>query len=186
MVSEASFELMPQPRIYFPPRIGQWEPVLIILEQRYRVHRLINGALLDREGRGGESTALDRPGPSGRGDDGHGHGLWQLDDRSHGTFLKERMPDGRFKWEDPLEAGDYAMRSVLMPAIRIFKGDIFLSLASYNAGIAAVRSGVAKAPPGAPIAVVHRAADTRTARGDYAQDVLYRAGCFGIGRDPYP
>lgn len=179
-------ELELQPKLYLPPRIDQWSAALIELEQRHRVHRLLTGAIIDRETRGGESTRLDQPGPSGRGDNGNGYGLWQLDKRYHGAFLLERLPDGRFKWEDPQEAGDYAMRQVLLPALRVFRGDLFLALAAYNAGPAAVKDGMAKAPANAPIAVVHRAADTRTAGGDYAQDVLYRMGCFCVGRDAYP
>lgn len=179
-------ELQLQPKLYLPPRIAQWGPALLQLEQRYGVHRLLNGSILDRETRGGESSALDRPGPSGRGDAGHGHGLWQLDDRTHGAFLKKRLSDGRFAWQDPYEAGCYAMEFVFLPASRVFKGDVFLALAAYNAGPDAVRAGMAKAPANSPIAVVHRAADTRTARGDYAQDVLYRMGCFCVGRDAYP
>lgn len=181
-----TIELELQPRLYLPQRIAQWLPALLELEQRYRVHRLLNGGILDRETRGGTDTGLDRPGPSGRGDGGHGHGLWQLDDRYHGEFLKKRLPDGRFAWEDPLEAGDYAMRAIFIPALRTFQGDVFLALAAYNAGPDAVRAGMAKAPARSPIAMVHRAADLRTARGDYAQDVLYRMACFAAGRDACP
>lgn len=173
--------------IYLPPRIAQWEdPALIELERRYRVHRLLSGALLDRESRGGEDPNMRPKGPSGRGDNGHAYGLWQLDDRTHGAFLQERLPDGRFKWEDPLEAGDYAMRAVLVPAIRIFAGDLFLALCAYNAGPTAVKEAMGKAPMHSPLAVQHRAADTRTAHGDYAQDVVFRMACFAAGRDPYP
>lgn len=173
--------------LYLPSRVAQFEQsALVPLEQRHNLSRLLLGALMDHETRAGESNLLDRKGPSGRGDGGHGHGVWQIDDRSHGAFLQERMPDGRFKWEDPFEAGDYAMKNILLPAIREFKGDVFLGLAAWNCGAGNVREAMAKCPAHSPLAVLHRAADTRTANGDFAQDVLFRMVCFATGRDPYP
>lgn len=170
----------------FPDRIAQWEPVLFELHRRHGIHRLLSGALMDRETRGGTSPLLRPLGPSGKGDAGHGHGVWQLDDRSHAAFLLERLPDGRFKWEDPLEAGDYAMRTVLLPALRLFKGDLHFALCAWNAGAGAVKAVLAKAPAHSALAALHRMADGRTAHGDFASDVLFRMGCFAVGMDPYP
>lgn len=48
-----------------------------------------------RETLWGTSSALDQPGPSGRGDGGHGHGLMQIDDRSYPSWL------ATYDWTDP-------------------------------------------------------------------------------------
>lgn len=52
-------------------------------------------ALGDRETVWGTSSALDRKGPAGKGDGGHGHGLMQIDDRSNGAWLAAN------EWWDP-------------------------------------------------------------------------------------
>ena len=41
---------------------------------------------------------------SGRGDGGHGHGIFQVDDRSHATWIATG------KWHDPYESAVYAAR----------------------------------------------------------------------------
>jgi hypothetical protein len=49
----------------------------------------------DRETKWGTTSYLDKPGPGGRGDAGHGHGLMQIDDRSFGSWLAMN------NWADP-------------------------------------------------------------------------------------
>jgi hypothetical protein len=63
-------------------------------------------AIMDVESRFG--TTLTPPGPAGKGDGGHGHGLMQIDDRNHGAFLAQKMPDGTPKWANPYENIKYA------------------------------------------------------------------------------
>jgi hypothetical protein len=53
-------------------------------------------AVVDRESLGGHLLNEE-----GLGDNGHGHGLMQIDDRSHADFLAELMPDGTPAWKDP-------------------------------------------------------------------------------------
>ena len=50
-------------------------------------------ALIERES--GSGVYLTPPGPGGTGDNGHGRGLAQLDDRSHGVWLSQN------NWQDP-------------------------------------------------------------------------------------
>lgn len=52
-------------------------------------------ALGYRETLWGTAKALDKPGPAGRGDFGHGHGLMQIDDGTNGTWLQQN------DWTDP-------------------------------------------------------------------------------------
>jgi len=50
-----------------------------------------------RESAGGNSPLLDKQGPEGRGDGGHGYGLMQIDDRSFPEFCKGTL------WMDAYE-----------------------------------------------------------------------------------
>jgi hypothetical protein len=71
-----------------------------------RLSPVLLAAIMDVESRFGD--ALTPPGPAGKGDGGHGHGLMQIDDRTHGTFLAQKMPDGTPKWANPYENVKYA------------------------------------------------------------------------------
>lgn len=118
-----------------------------------------------RETAWGTSRALDKPGPGGRGDKGHGHGLMQIDDRSHREYLLTGT------WADPASNIAYGASVLLQSAAYLRrKGlvDPLLTLgaiAGYNAG------------PGRVLAFIKRgdAPDKATTGGDYARDVLRRA-----------
>lgn len=69
-----------------------------------------------RETLWGTSTFLDQPGPGGRGDNGHGHGLMQIDDRSWGNWLSKNA------WWDPYVNVSFAVGTILKNKINFFAG----------------------------------------------------------------
>lgn len=71
------------------------------------VSPVLIAAIMDVES--GFGTLLSPTGPSGKGDGGHGHGLMQIDDRTHGAFLAQRDSNGTPKWADPYENVKYAV-----------------------------------------------------------------------------
>ncbi len=72
-------------------------------------------ALMEQESYYGSSKFLDQPGPAGRGDGGHGHGLMQIDDRFHQAFLAKRNAAGVPLWQVPYENVKYAIGQVYLP-----------------------------------------------------------------------
>lgn len=70
----------------------------------------------------GFGMGLSPKGPTGTGDAGHGHGLMQIDDRSHREFLSKRTADGTPLWQIPYENLKYAAK-VYKDAARYFKMD---------------------------------------------------------------
>lgn len=76
------------------------------VSQETGVSPVLLAAIMDVESAYG--TLLSPPGPAGKGDGGHGHGLMQIDDRTHGVFLREKLPNGTPKWADPYENVKYA------------------------------------------------------------------------------
>lgn len=106
--------------------------------------------------------------PFGTGDHGHGHGYFQIDDRSHGVFLKK---DG---WKDPVKSLAYVMEKIIEPGWRTVSRKfpklpndhkMQAMLAGYNCGIGNV---IVQLNNG-------RDPDTKTAGKDYGKDVLWRA-----------
>ena len=128
-------------------------------------------AIGSRETAWGTSRALDKPGPAGRGDHGHGHGLMQIDDRSHKAFIRSG------KWSDPRENLLYA--ATVLNSMRTFldRHTALSEEALERATIAAYNCGggnVAKALKNG------RDMDYYTAGRDYSRDVLNRAGWFHL------
>jgi hypothetical protein len=89
------------------------------------------------------------------GDHGHGHGVWQYDDRSHS------IPVGFDT--DPRAQAEQAAR-MLRDGIAGWNGNLAAALASYNAGAGAVRRAVN----------LGRHPDSVTTGHDYSEDVLAR------------
>lgn len=122
-----------------------------------------------RESHWGLSPALDKPGPEGRGDNGHGRGLMQIDDRYH-----EFARSGR--WYDPTANLQYAATVLIDARAYIHNRFPFLSpeallhatISAYNAG----PGNVAKA------ITAGRDPDSATTGRDYGRDVLSRASWF--------
>ena len=108
-------------------------------------------------------AAQDSGGPgsdSGRnvtGDGGHGHGLFQIDDRWHDFAATPAA-------EDPAANADYAA-GLLSGLLKRFGGDVRAALSTYNAGSPGARGTVTTWPDGSRLA--------------YADSVLRHLGRLG-------
>jgi hypothetical protein len=155
-----------------PERLSRWLPQLIAAELIFDVPVPLMAAIIDRESLGGD--ALRPKGPSGYGDRGHGHGLGQIDDRSHGGFLGARFWDGVRLWAEPTFNILYAAR-LMRSNLTASRGDFHLSIAAYNCGLTKARWELEK-QHGAITDEESRIAvlDSATAGGNYVSDVLSR------------
>jgi hypothetical protein len=108
---------------------------------------------------------------NGRGDGGHGHGIMQVDDRSHAAFC-----DGE-GWQDLRSSLEYVHHNVIVPSFNYLGencyelvkedyGALFkATVAAYNCGPGNVRKAL---EAGTDV-------DSLTTGRDYAKDVLARA-----------
>lgn len=120
-------------------------PFIVVAERGYSLPRFLLFAVGSRE------TNLTNE----VGDGGHGHGVWQLDDRSHtipGRF------DVNVGWQCNTAAG------MLAGLIGTFRGNLRAAVAAYNSGAGTVSWNLAN---GFDI-------DRGTAGNDYSRDVLER------------
>jgi hypothetical protein len=128
--------------------------------------------IMQRETEGGMSPLLDKPGPGGHGDRGHGHGLLQIDDRSFPEFCASEA------WGDPRENILFGAR-VLAGKRRFLKSKTLgfgltdddierASIAAYNAGEGNVLKAIQKKED----------VDTCTAHKNYSADVLRLAEIY--------
>jgi soluble lytic murein transglycosylase-like protein len=110
--------------------------------------------------------ALSPKGPGGTGDEGHGRGLMQIDDRWHKDFCATEQ------WKDPwanILMGSRILHDALgFFAQRGFSGPMLwrCTIAAYNAGCSAVLKAVQNAAPPDP--------DSPTTGRDYSAWVLAR------------
>jgi len=108
----------------------------------------------------------------GKGDGGHGHGIMQIDDRSHSIC--------QIPWRTLAGSLEYVHHNVIIPSFNYLGehcweqvgedyGNLFrATISAYNAGPGNVRKALeAGAPP-----------DSVTTGRDYAQDVMSRAKAF--------
>lgn len=119
-------------------------------------------AICWRESRGG--SVLSPPGPTGTGDNGHGRGLMQVDDRTWGTWLACHDSSGMPLWQiagENLTKGAEILRS----ALTLFPGDLEAGVDAYNASPRAVRAAEAAGGTG----------DEATTGKNYGADVLRTA-----------
>jgi murein DD-endopeptidase MepM/ murein hydrolase activator NlpD len=130
----------------------QWMPYVLASARKYGLEpALILGIM-----------AVETGGKNVIGDQGHGHGLMQIDDRSHGAWL-----DSHANGLDPESNIDYAC-SLLRSNIDRFGGDIRAGVAAYNAGPRGAQRGIDDS--GNP--------DQYTTGGNYSARVLERAAPF--------
>src|SRR6478672_4294627 len=107
-----------------PEHLQPFEGAFKAAGQKHGVDPMLLAAICDRESDGGR--ALKPPGPGGTGDNGHGRGLMQVDDRSWGPWLASH------DWTDPfinIEMG----AAIFAAAFARFR-TIPAALAAYNAG----------------------------------------------------
>lgn len=98
------------------------------------------------------------------GDAGHGHGLFQIDDRYHAFARTARAMD-------PAANADYAA-GLLSGLLRRFGGDVRKALSAYNAGDPDARGTVTRWADGS--------------RLGYADSVLRHYAMLGEGEEPEP
>jgi uncharacterized protein YgiM (DUF1202 family) len=107
---------------------------------------------------------------TGRGDNGYGHGIMQIDSDFHPEFIATQ------NWRDPAVNIKYAVDNVLsdyydqLAAETNLRGFDLLrgAIAAYNAGVGGVKAALAE---GLDV-------DGRTTGKDYSWDVIQRAGWF--------
>ena len=161
---------------------------------RYRHREEVMAGICMRETEGGLSKLLDKPGPEGRGDcevktlpDGskvkvyHGHGLFQIDDRSFPKFCASE------KWKDPLEnalaaaeclAGKRQTIARLAPKKGLEVPDLErAAIAGYNCGEGNVLKVLAEMKAD-PLACGPDYIDHNTTGRDYSRDVLRYARMY--------
>jgi hypothetical protein len=118
--------------------------------------------IMMRESGGGLSKWLDKLGPEGRGDGGHGHGLMQIDDRSFKDYCAGEH------WKEPASNIDFgcrilaSKRAYLARACKL--GEIIerAAIAAYNCGEGKVEKAI---DAGADV-------DLYTTGHDYSRAVL--------------
>lgn len=100
-------------------------------------------------------------------EDGHGHGFFGCDDRSHPAICGLALPDGTLGRRDVVYQALMAATE-LQANLDHYKGDETPALDAYNAGWTAVGNQLVK----------HQNPDLVTTGHDYAKDVLARAAHF--------
>lgn len=138
-----------------PAPYNQYAKEISAASQKYNIPPEIIAGVISRETNGRNII----------GDGGHGHGLMQIDDRFHGSFLRSHQ-----NGLDPASNIDYGT-SLLRNNLDHFNGDYRKALAAYNAGIGGVERAVRNG----------RSPDSATTGGDYSADVLRRAEGFKGG-----
>lgn len=134
-------------------------------------------AVMYRESRCGD--ALKPPGPAGTGDAGHGRGLMQIDDRTHGSFLAAQDWRGVSLWKQPEFILLYAAK-LLRSNLDALSGDMAGALCAYNAGLGNARKALVGVPADADLPERVKALDAYTANHDYVSDVLAHRASFAI------
>jgi hypothetical protein len=132
------------------------EPICLAAKEKDVDPHVLAG-IASRETDFGRSKLL----KDGKGDHGHGHGLTQIDDRSHKKWIEKS------DWKDAktnLEKG----AEILKQNLKSFKNDEKKAVAAYNCGAGNVRKSVRQG----------KDPDARTAHGSYGADVLKRAESF--------
>lgn len=160
-----------------PQRIAQWLPIASAIAPLYGQDPLDVAAVYSRESDGD---------PNIIGDGGHGHGLGQIDDRFHPSFIAATGPDGAPLWKKPA-ANILFICEVLSLNRRIFErsgvhnglGRLCM-LAAYNASWKKVLTAVTQLSQPISEEQLVQVLDPLTAPsvpggpGDYLSDVLRR------------
>lgn len=86
-------------RVALPPEGRRYADVILRVSKEDGISPWLIAAIMEQESKYG--TLLTPPGPAGTNRGGDDFGLMQLNVNSHREWLAERLPDGRFKWQDP-------------------------------------------------------------------------------------
>lgn len=186
-------------RMAIPSEAQPYADAYLRAGRERRIEPFLLVAIAMRESRSG--AALVPPGPAGKGDYGHGHGIMQIDDRSHAEWLaandwtdplinirkgadilrgKMRFFSGREEVKGLVEGGRVSVTSSVAARLGVAPG-------AYPdprplAGPALVRAAVAAYNAGEGRILQAIAAgkdpDSLTANYNYSSDVLSRAAAY--------
>ncbi|MBL8955808.1 MAG: peptidoglycan-binding protein [Myxococcaceae bacterium] len=151
-VSRSSVVASPGAPGSLPQPYAQYAPMVMEAARRYNLPPELLFGIMMRESNGQNI----------RGDGGHGRGLMQIDDRSHGAWLAAN--------QGGMDPASNIMKGaeILRQSIDAFGGDVRKGLAAYNAGVGGVRRALGEG----------RTADSATTGGDYGAAVLRNAEQF--------
>lgn len=127
-------------------------------------------AIMSRES--GCGLLLKPPGPGGKGDRGHGHGLMQIDDRWHEDWIRDNP------WDEPatnIGKGIMILHDIVRQVGHYAKGKHLKSEVILRVAIAGYNCGGWNAWNGERI---FNNPDRHTTGGNYSADVLDRAAQF--------
>lgn len=154
-----------------PPHMARWSPQFAAAELCFGVDPWVLAAICEQESLGGD--ALYPKGPGGTGDQGHGRGLMQIDDRWHRGFIAATLWDRSPAWKHPTFSIMYGA-GLMRANLDELGGDYWSAIAAYNCGAAKVRS-VLNALGFNPIAPQKlQALNGATHAGKYLSSVLRR------------
>lgn len=174
MIGSAAFDAAKKSifLVSIPSEARQYADIILRVAKEQGVDPMIIVALGQHESRWGQ--ALDN---DGKGDNGHGHGIMQIDDRSHLAWLDSH------NWRDPYTNVTYGAQ-VFKQAYSYMgqkglTGDKQLeaAIAAYNAGPGTVWGAIAKGlPPDAVTYTKHYANDVLRRISIYAQSFIAAGG----------
>src|SRR5262245_9985936 len=98
-ITDLAWEFLEVSQHALPSRLSRWAHPIAAASLATGICPFLIAAVMDRESQGGE--ALSSGEASGTGDNGHGRGLMQIDDRSHKDFLKASLDGGEPLWQLP-------------------------------------------------------------------------------------
>lgn len=148
-----------------PREIAQWKRELAGAALATSMDPVLLSAIMAQESGGKSPTVL--------GFDRHGHGLMQVDDRSHKTFCLALWGRGPIKLIHRPTFNILYAAELLAENMRAFQGDLWAAVASYNAGPAEVRKALAKAGPAATHLERFAAVNAETYKKEYCVRVRH-------------
>jgi len=149
----------------WPYRLERWRQLIEDAATAYNLAPELIAAVMDRESGGG--VYLTPVGPAGTGDEGHGRGLMQIDDRAHPDWCAQVDDSGTPLWQLPEH--NIAKGAEELARNLILFGDVPSAVAAYNAGDGKVRRLILMVPRPS----IHQL-DQLTTGHDYVSDVLDR------------
>lgn len=169
-----------------PQRVRKYWPLFLKSGLAFDLDPFVVAGICDHESLCG--LTLNPEGPAGKGDNGHGHGLMQVDDRSHKAWLEQLGPDGVPLWQDP-EANILKGSSILAQARDFFRTSpkvpgvtqldpLVMGIAAYNAGTRRVARAVELLTQPAKEETLLDAINWVTSGHSYVTDVQRRAAEF--------
>jgi len=141
-----------------PKEYQEWAPHVEAAAEKHKLDPALLFAVISRETNGRNIE----------GDNGHGRGLMQIDDRWHKDWLSKNS-EGMDPASNIMKGAE-----ILRSNLNYFKGDMTKAVAAYNAGCGGVNKAVkaGKEP------------DSATTGGNYASDVLNRMETFKAANIP--